>query len=84
MPGYIHKLLQQFKRIMPKKPVNTPYKPPPRTHGKESQTPAEPDTSAVLDKYGIRELQHIFRAILYYAREIYCIGTVGLSSRASK
>ena len=84
MLGYIKRLLQRFHHIMPKKPVNTPYKPPPNTYGKESQTPVKPNTSEILDRNGIKEIQQIVGAILYYSRVIDCIVRVGLSSIASK
>ena len=34
---YVIKLLKRVKRYKPKKQMNTPYKPPPKTYGKESQ-----------------------------------------------
>lgn len=84
MPGYIEKLIQWFNHIMPKKPINTPYNPPPKTYGKESQTPFKTNTLASLDKHGIREIRQIFRAILYDLRTIDFAISVGLRSIASE
>ena len=77
MPNYIKKLLDRFKHIRPQRPVHTPYKPPPKTYGIDSQKPTEEDTSKLLDKKGIQEIQQIVGAILYYARAIDC--TVGVA-----
>ena len=64
--------------------THTPYKPPPKTYGEDSQKPAKEDNTELLDKYGIKEIQQIVGAILYYARAIDCTISVALSSIASE
>ena len=83
MPGYIRKLLNRYKHECPKNPVHNPYRPPPRIYGKESQAPAAEDTTKHLDKDGIRNIQRIVGAVLYYARAIDCTVLAGLSSIGS-
>lgn len=67
MPGYIKKLLQRFQHECTK-PQHSPYSCPPKRYGTNAQLPLPQDTSPRLDKDGVRRIQQIVGAILYYAR----------------
>ena len=64
--------------------THTPYKPPPKTYGADSQKPAEEDNTELLDKYGIQGIQQIVCTILYYARAIDCTVGAALSTISNK
>ena len=61
-----------------------PHKLPPKTYGADFQKPAKEDNTKLLDKNGIKEIQQIVGAILYYAWAIYCTIGVALRSIASE
>ena len=84
MPEYIKKLLKRFKHIKPGKLIHTPYKPPPKRYGADSQKPSKEDNTEILDKDWIKEIQQIVGAILYYQRAIYCTVGVALSTITSE
>ena len=43
MPGYIRKLLQKYKHMMPKTQQHCPLTPPPKQYGAFAQSPHAPD-----------------------------------------
>ena len=45
MPGYIRKLLQKYKHVMPKTQQHCPFTPPPKQYGAVTQSTQAPDDS---------------------------------------
>ncbi len=84
MPGYIKKLLQQYKHQMPKKPQHCPYTPALKRYGAAAQTPLPTDISPKLSDAEIKEVQRIVGSILYYAQAVDITVMMALSSIASK
>jgi hypothetical protein len=67
MPGYIKKLLQRFNHEY-SKPQHSPYCCAPKQFGKDAQLPLPKGDSPRLDKEGVKRVQQIVGAIIYYAR----------------
>ena len=66
MKGYIEEILIKFGHSNPKKPQSTPYKYQKINYGAKQQlTPAD-YTSPELNEKGIRRVQDIVGALLYY------------------
>eukprot|EP00956_Cyclotella_meneghiniana_P014503 scaffold21710_cov36-Cyclotella_meneghiniana.AAC.1 len=84
LPGYIKKVLLRFEHKKPSKPQNCPFRPNPRKYGKDAQDPLPPDTSKPLDADGIRKVQQVVGALLFYARAIDNTILPGLSAIASE
>ena len=84
MPGYVEKLLARFKHERPKKPVDSPYKAPPRVFGKDAQNLIPIDSSPKLDEKGKLCIQQVLGTCLYYARAIDNTILPGLSAIASE
>ena len=84
MPGYVKKLLARFKHKKPTKPVDSPYKAPPRVYGKAAQDPIPVDSSPKLDEKGKLRIQQVLGTCLYYARAIDDTMLPALSSIASE
>ena len=68
MPGYVPKLLQRLKHIVPSTPQFSPNPSPHVTHGTKVQFAKGEDTSPLLDGDGIKLVQSIVGATLYIAR----------------
>ena len=71
MNKYIHNLLVKFDHLKPLKPQLSPHKHREIQYGAKVQKSMEDDTSAPLDAAGIKHVQGIVRALLYYARAVY-------------
>jgi hypothetical protein len=84
LPGYINKVLQRFEHKHPSKPQNCTFQPNPRKYGKDAQDPLPPDNSELLDLNGIRKVQQVFGALLFYARAVDNTLLPGLSAIASE
>eukprot|EP00956_Cyclotella_meneghiniana_P021059 scaffold37874_cov42-Cyclotella_meneghiniana.AAC.3 len=83
IPGYIKKVSQQFQHKPPTKPQHCPFEPNPRKYGKDSQDPLPTDDSKRLDLEGVRKVQQIVGAILFYTRAVDNTLLPGLSAIAS-
>ena len=71
MNGYINNVRVQFGHQDPKKPEHLPHKHRPIQYGaKEQYANNEVDTSTKLDVKGVKRVQGITGAILYYARAV--------------
>jgi hypothetical protein len=70
MKKYIHNLLVKFEHPKPLKPQLSPYKHREIHYGAKVQKAMEDDTSAPLDAAGIKLVQGIVGALLYYARAV--------------
>ena len=71
MDGYINNVRVQFGHQDPKKPEHLPHKHQPIQYGaKEQYANNEVDTSPKLDVKGLKRVQGITGAILYYPRDV--------------
>eukprot|EP00804_Cyclotella_cryptica_P017724 CCRYP_001164-RA/>CCRYP_001164-RA protein AED:0.37 eAED:0.27 QI:0/0/0/1/0.33/0.25/4/0/1265 len=70
MEDYINTVLTKYNHRQPKRPVLSPYKAAPITYGAKIQYTAVADTSPALDALGIKRVQGIVGALLYYARAV--------------
>jgi hypothetical protein len=70
MKKYIHNLLVKFDHPKPLKPKLSPHKHCEIQYGAKVQTAMEDDTSAPLNATGIKHVQGIVGALLYYARAV--------------
>jgi hypothetical protein len=70
MPGYIERALQRFHHTKPTRSEDAPHEWIAPTYGASVQYTAPEDTSAPLDKQGIKRIQEIVGVLLYYARAI--------------
>jgi len=84
MPGYVEKQLARFGHKKPSRAQHSPYKANPKKYGKAAQDPLPEDTSDDLDDDGVKRIQQIIGAVLYYARAIDETTLCGLSSLASE
>jgi hypothetical protein len=82
MPGYIKKLLLQYKHRMLSKPQHCPYAPTPKQYGAKAQAPLPVDLSPRLSPDKIKEIQCIISSILYYAQAVDITVLIALSSIA--
>ena len=73
MNNYIDTLLVKYNHPRPKKRHLSPYKATPITFGTTAQYTPDPDTSPLLDDPGIKHIQGIIGALLYYARVVHNI-----------
>ena len=64
MPGYISKALTRYQHNYPKRPQYQPYKSTPIQYGAKVQHVVEPDTSAPLTKYQIKNVQDIVSTLI--------------------
>eukprot|EP00804_Cyclotella_cryptica_P009897 CCRYP_014166-RA/>CCRYP_014166-RA protein AED:0.44 eAED:0.44 QI:0/-1/0/1/-1/1/1/0/170 len=67
MEDYIDAVLTKYIHQRPKRPVLSPYKAAPIIYGAKIQYTDEADTSPALDILGIKRIQGIVGALLYYA-----------------
>ena len=70
MDGYIDKLLIKYNRTIPTKPQLSPHRHREIVFGAKEQLTQEEDTSLALDATGIKRVQAIVGALLYYARAV--------------
>ena len=70
MLGYITKLLLKYGHPAPKKPQHAPFKAREINYGAKQQLSAPVDSSPALDHAGVRRIQAIVGALLYYARAV--------------
>jgi hypothetical protein len=84
LPGYINKVLQRFEHKQPSKPQHCPFQPNPRKYGKDAQDPLPIDNSELLDLKGIRKVQQVVGALLFYARAVDNTLLPALSTIASE
>eukprot|EP00804_Cyclotella_cryptica_P014738 CCRYP_021242-RA/>CCRYP_021242-RA protein AED:0.23 eAED:0.23 QI:0/0/0/1/1/1/2/0/599 len=84
MPRYINKVLQQFQHPIPSPPQHGPYKPYPKKYGAAAQDPIPTDDSASLDAAGLKRIQQIVGALLYYVRAVNNTILLSLSAITSE
>jgi hypothetical protein len=70
MEDYIETVLTKYNHKHPKRPVLSPYKAAVINYGAKIQYSEVADTSPPLDEPGIRRVQGIVGALLYYARAV--------------
>ena len=72
MPGYIIQCLARFQHLKPSSPQYSPHHHNPIVFGTKGtrQYANKPDTTAFLDKKGIKFVQSVTGTLLYYARAI--------------
>eukprot|EP00956_Cyclotella_meneghiniana_P023402 scaffold45578_cov41-Cyclotella_meneghiniana.AAC.1 len=70
MEDYIDTVLTKYNHQRPKKPVLSPYKAAPIVYGAKVQYSEDADISPPLDETGVRRVQGIVGALLYYARAV--------------
>jgi len=80
MPGYVAAVLHRFQHPTPPHPEHSPHRMNPPTYGQ--RLPTEP-VSTPLDPTGIKCLQSLIGALLFYCRAIDNTLFVALSSLAS-
>ena len=67
MDGYINKILIKYNHTIPTKPQLSPHRHREIVYGAKEQLTQEEDTSPALDDAGIKRVQAIMGALLYYA-----------------
>ena len=80
MDGYVEAVLQKYGHPKPTKPQPSPHKHKPIVYGQQTQETPEEDTSEPLDAAGVKRVQGIVGALLYYARAVDNKMLVGLSA----
>ena len=80
MDGYIKKLLIRYNHTIPTKPQLSPHLHSEIVYGAKDQFTQEEDTSPALDVAGIKRVQAIVGALLYYARAVDKKWLVALSN----
>ena len=83
MPQYANKSLRKFGHKTPQKPQHTPYIPPPKTYGKDSQKPTPPDTSEKLPPKEKKKIEQIVGSFLYYGQAVDNTALFALNNIAS-
>jgi hypothetical protein len=84
METYIHDLLIKFGHTPPAKPQHAPRQCRPIIYGARQQFSPDDDTSAPLDDAGIKRVQGIVGALLYYAQAVSNKLLVALSKIGSQ
>ena len=84
MDGYIANLLLKYVHKTPAKPQLSPHHHRGINYGSKEQLMAEEDTSPKLNNGGIKRVQAIVGALLYYDREFHNRLLVGLSAIVSQ
>ena len=64
LPGYIEKILAQFRHPQPKRPQDSPHPAPPTKFTRTTPTPPSPDESPRLKEKRIKRIQNICGSIL--------------------
>ncbi len=80
MPGYIKKKLQKYNHALSWCMQTCPYSPEPPKNWADAQTPLAIDSSPLLDKKGLKQVQNIVGSILYYARAVDITVLMALSA----
>ena len=80
MDGYIANLLLKYGQKASAKPQLYPHRHREISYGSKEQLVAEEDTSPKINNEGIKRVQDIFGALLYYAREVHNRLLVGLGA----
>jgi hypothetical protein len=70
MEDYIDTVLTKYNHQQPKKPVLSPYKATPISYGAKVQYSEDEDSTPPLNDAGIKRVQGIVGALLYYARAV--------------
>ena len=70
MQDYISNVLTKYNHPRPRKPVLSPYKAAHILFGTKVQYTAKPDSTPALNKAGVKLVQGIAGALLYYARAV--------------
>ena len=70
MPGYLPRLLQRLLHIKPKSNQDSPFPAPCITYGKKTQYASDEEDLLALEKEGIKIIQSITGASLYFGRII--------------
>jgi hypothetical protein len=70
MADYIETVLTKYNHQRPRRPILSPYKAAPIIYGATAQYTDDDDTSPALDAFGIKRIQGIVGALLYYARAV--------------
>jgi hypothetical protein len=70
MQDYNSKVHTKYKHPRPRKPVLSPYRAANISFGTKVQYTAEPDSMPALNEAGIKQVQGIVGALLYYARAV--------------
>ena len=65
--NYIKTVLTKYKYPHPKKPQTSPHQHTPIKYGTKQQFTKEADTSLALDDSGVKRVQGIVGALLYFA-----------------
>ena len=84
MKKYTLKNLKKYGHEKPRKPQDCPYEPYPKKYGAEAQEVTPEDTSAPLDKEGIKFVQKVVGSFLYLARAIDSTILMGLNAIANE
>ncbi len=84
MKDYIRNLLLKFDHPLPSAPQHSPHRCRPINYGAKVQMPPEEDTSPMLEPVGIKRIQAIIGALLYYARAVDNKLLVALSTLGSQ
>ena len=80
MDGYISNLLLRYGHKAPTKPQLSPHRHCEINYGSKDQLVSEEDTSPKLSNVGIKRVQGIVCALLYYTCAVYNRLLVGLSA----
>ena len=84
MNGYIAKVLLKYGKPLPKKPQLSPHKHQEISYDDKEQLATEYDTSPPLDSQGIKRVQGIVGALLYYARGVDNKSLISLTAIGSQ
>ena len=84
MDGFITKLILKYGHPCPSKPQLSPHKHRKVIYGAKEQLTPEDDTSQPLDNQGIKRVQGIVGAILYYDRAMENKSLVRISAIGSQ
>jgi hypothetical protein len=84
MPGYIKKVLQQYKHEMPKRLQRSPYPVAKIKYGKAAQDPILEDTTRDTSNEEILKVQQVVESILDYARAVDLTVLMSLSTVATE
>jgi hypothetical protein len=83
MPGYIQQALHKFQHPNPTRPQHAPHQHKEIKYGVQLQLTDPSDNSPLLPKDGIKRLQQIICALLYYARAVDSTMLAALSDLSS-
>jgi hypothetical protein len=81
---YTMKNLKKYNHEKPRKPTDCPYIPYPKKYGASSQEVTPEDTSAPLDKEGLKFVQQVVGSFLYLGRALDNTILMGLNAIANE